>query len=184
VQALVCQAFMTLAMTVSPFVLLIARDQYHLADSLVTLLLGLQVSGSVFGGILVLYVSPRYGSHRSVQLFILVLVVGIAAGLGAAVGLVPPFPALALLALSAGIGAASWAGIMGYFVDVAEKGRIPLYMACNSLVMLPLAGAGLLGGAAAERFGFPVLLVVCLVFATAALGLSLRLPARDLHMEE
>ena len=178
VRALVCQVFLTLAMTVAPFVLLIARDQYHLADSLVTLLLGLQVSGSVFGGILVLYVSPRYGSHRSVQLFVLVLILGIASGLGAAAGLIPPFPALAMLALSAGICAASWAGIMGYFVDVAEKGRIPLYMATNSLVMLPLAGAGLLGGVAADRFGFPVLLAVCLAFAIAALGLSLRLPSR------
>jgi MFS family permease len=184
VQALVCQAFMTLAMTVSPFVLLIARDQYHLADSLVTLLLGLQIAGSVLGGILVMYVSPRYGNHRSVQLFTLLLVLGIAAGLCAAAGFIPPFPSLVLLALSAGIGAASWAGFMGYFVDVAEKSRIPLYMSCNSLIMLPLAGAGLLGGVAAERFGFPVLLVVCLVFAVAALGLSLRLPSRDLHMEE
>ena len=108
VRALVCQVFLTLAMTVAPFVLLIARDQYLLADSLVTLLLGLQVAGSVFGGVLVLYVSPRYGNHRSVQLFTLLLVVGVTAGLCAAAGLFPPFPSLAMLALSAGIGAASW----------------------------------------------------------------------------
>jgi hypothetical protein len=177
VRALACQAFAILAMTIAPFVLLIARDRLLLADALVTVLLGLQIAGSVIGGLLVLFVSPRRGSRRSVQLFLLVLVLVLLSGLGAVLGLLPAFPALAVLALSAGVGVASWAGFMGYFVDVAEPERIPLYMASNSIVMLPLAGAGLLGGLAADRFGFLPLLAVCLAFAVVALGLSLQLPA-------
>jgi len=174
--ALLCQSLLTVAMAGAPYVLLMARDRLGLPDATVTLLLNIQVLGGVAGGVLMAVVAPRHGSRGAIRLFCLLVLAATLAGLSASAGGLPPLPALSVMALATGVGLASWTGFMAYFVDVAPPGRIPLHMACNSLVTLPLSVAALAGGFLVQLAGYTVLLALCAAFALPAAVLSFRLP--------
>lgn len=176
--ALVCQAALSIAMACSPYVLLFARDNFDLAAGRITILLNIQVIGSVFGGLLMVIAASRLPSLKIIRLFCLfVLLIG-SAGLLALVSTFNAWPLLIIMAFAAGTGIASWAAFMTFFVEIAPAAEVPLYMAGNSLTMLPLAIIPYFAGLIAEKAGFISLLPLCLAFAAAAFLISVKITGK------
>jgi MFS family permease len=176
---LVTQALFALATMCAPHLLLFAKNWFGLRPSEVTWLIGIQVAGSLAGGLAAAVVAPRWGNGVLVGIFAAVSAAIPCAALAAHLflpGSPSAWPVLAGMMLLSGIGGAAWVGFGNRAIDILAPEDIPPGMAAVSLVSLPLSVAPYVAGLVAARTGYAALLWTCAALGVAALAVSLAAP--------
>lgn len=170
-----CQICFTIAMMSAPFILIMCRDQFGLADSQVSTLLNFQVLGTLIGGAISAFLAPVFGNRIVVIIYCILGVSCGTAGLLAFYGTGNLLPLIFIMVITSGLASASWAGFMNLIIDVSKLKDTHVYMVINSIVTLPLSVAGLAGGLIVKYYGYSALLLASLTFAVLAMLIAISL---------
>lgn len=173
-QCMYCQICFVIALMSAPFVLIISKNQLGLSATFVSTLLNIQVVGMLIGGGISAIVGPKKGNGFVLLCFCLIGFLPGSMGLLAIFGLGNPEVLAVIMTMAAGLSAAAWIGFMNGIIDVTSGADRPVFMLMNSLITLPLAAVGLLGGQIIAHFGYVVFLGICCVFALLAILMGFR----------
>lgn len=165
------------AASVLPFIGLFGKNELGLASEQVTLMVTLQITGTLVGGFLWGSISQRMGNRhvilisQAIGLFIYLFM-----GLCLAGGGMGPVEALmTAAAFLAGIYSGSWLGTVNYMIDLAgEQNRLD-FIVYNSIVTFPTSLIYYLAGVLLDRAGFVPLLLLGASGAALSVILSARL---------
>jgi len=179
-QVTLVRVLLALGTMASPFYVLYATDKLGLPEPVIALFILAQTAGSLFGSLLLGRIADRHGARRAIQASLLIttlapmLALGIS-GLQLSTDVARPV----LFLIYVVIGVAENVGLLGflnYILDASPAGQRSIYLGTsNTIASLGVIGpvfAGWLLGISS----YPVLFIVTLVFAAAALLLGLRLP--------
>lgn len=174
-KVMLCQICFTCAMMVSPYILLLCKEQFHMEEHVVSTMLNFQVLGTLVGGAVSAFFAPRFGNKSIVTVYCGLGVFCGLAGIFGIYGIGNLFLNVFIMVLTSGIAAASWAGFMNVMIDISQTQNTHVYMLINSIITLPLSVVGIIAGQIVKHSGYETLLVVSLFFALGAFVASIYL---------
>ncbi len=174
-KVMICQICFTSAMMVSPYILLLCKNQFQMPEQTVSTMLNFQVLGTLVGGAISAFFAPKFGNKFIVTVYCgLGMFCGLS-GLLAIYGIGNMSLNAFVMVVTSGIATASWAGFYNVMIDISDASNTHVYMLINSIITLPLSAVGLIAGQIVKYAGYVALLVVSLMFAIGALISSIYL---------
>lgn len=174
-KVMLCQICFTSAMMVSPYILLLCKDQFQMSEQMVSTMLNFQVLGTLVGGGISAFFAPKFGNKFIVTVYCgLGLFCGLFGLLGT-YGIGNMTMNAFIMVVTSGIATASWAGFYNVMIDISDVQNTHVYMLINSIITLPLSAVGMIAGQIVKHAGYTALLVVSLLFAIGALIASIYL---------
>ena len=174
-KVMLCQVCFTGAMMLSPYILLLCKEQFRMPEQMVSTMLNFQVLGTLAGGGISAFFAPKFGNRFIVTVYCgLGLFCGLS-GLSGIYGVGNQTVNAFLMVVTSGIANASWAGFYNVMIDLADVHNTHVYMLINSIVTLPLSAVGMLAGQIVRHAGYTALLAVSLVLAAGAMIASIDL---------
>ncbi len=169
------QLAFTLSVMCVPHLIVFSKNAFALPPHLVTWLIGIQVAGTLAGGLAAALAAHRWGNDRLIVFFTASALGTSLCGLAAIAGMPgsqAAWPVLAVLVFLSGVTGASWTGFANRAIEVLAPEDLPVGLAAVSLLSFPLSFAPYLAGIAAGRLGYAALLGACAVLAAAALAVA------------
>lgn len=174
-KVMLCQICFTSAMMVSPYILLLCKNQFQMPEQTVSTMLNFQVLGTLVGGGISAFFAPKFGNKFIVTVYCsLGLFCGLS-GLMGIYGIGSMWVNAFIMVVTSGIATASWAGFYNVMIDISDVYNTHVYMLINSIITLPLSAVGLIAGQIVKHAGYKVLLMVSLMFAIGAFLVSIYL---------
>ncbi len=161
----------------SPFIIIISKDNLHFTPREISTLVVFQVAGAMLGGFSWGSISRKFGNKH-------VIVTAEVTGLLLSAGtllciMINPYMAtfqiMCIISILAGAKTGAWLGYGNYLIDVAGEENIIDYMVLNSLILFPLSFANYFAGLLNDSFGFLPLVMLAVCTGIICTVLSLRL---------
>jgi len=167
-----CQICFTIAAMVSPYVLIMCKEQFQMKDELISSMLNVQVLGTLLGGGISAFLAPRLGNRIIVSFYCFLSMLCGGCGLAAIHNIGSRNLNILIMVLTSGIASAAWAGFMNVMIDLSKGENTYIYMLINSVVTLPLSFAGVIAGQIIKYNSYQHLLFTSLIFAAGAFIIS------------
>ena len=161
------------------FLVLFGIHTLTLSDAQTSWLVYANIIGGIIGGVVLGGASLRFGNKAIILLcnfgVVVAMSMAIILSFNPSLGYVWLFVMCALGSMSA----SSWFGYFNYFIDIAPAKERSEYQIIGQCIGIPFSFVGVAMGALIDIHGYVTMFIICGIFATITIILSLRLLSKQ-----
>lgn len=161
---------------VAPFVILFNKNYIRLDAGNISILVYIQIIGTLLGGVIWGHISHRFGNRLAIIASQSAgLIIGVVAIISYFTGIKSFLLISCPMAFFNGTYISYWIGFTNYLMDIVEEKSVPIYLTLTNILMFPNTFLFYLAGLAAGKWGYMPLFAANVLAGTLVVILSLKL---------